>query len=225
MIRRRVAGTTILEALLSIVMVVVLTLSATTLFGYFATRMSADTTQTAVALQADSLADELTQFISQAKTCDLPTVGRITALRCTMPANGIDTNQDGVLDTFAPSGYDAAKDTEIFNTGNYVWFYMSDDTGAWGADGTTFWRASPPSAATPSQPDRNTNWALYYGGERKWNYIDGVSFVIDAPHETVTFTINASSYYRAERTSASEASNSDNTKVTVTRTVFWGSYR
>lgn len=218
-------GTTIIEVLIGTVMVVALVLGTASLFGFVAQRVSADTAQSAVCTQANALADELTKFISQAKTCDLPVSGSITALRCQMPANGVDTDQDGLADSFSPTSYDYTTDTETFATGKYVWFYMSDTTGTWGSTGTTFWRASPPTSANPTSSDFNTNWAKYYGGNARWNFIDSVSFSIDVPNEKVTFTISASSLNRAERSASAEAGTSNNAKVSITRTVFWRSYR
>jgi hypothetical protein len=218
-------ATTLVEALVAISMVAVLFLGAATLFGFVFQRASRDTTETAVYSQACQLSDELTKFISQAKSCDLQVNGTVTGLRCIMPANGVDTDQDGLADEFTPSSYDPVTETETFTTGKYVWFYMSSSAGTWGAVGTFLWRASPATSANPALADLNTNWAKYYGGSGRWNFIDSVTYTLDAAHQKVTYTISASSYNRAERSAAGEASTSDNTKTTITRTVFWRSYR
>ena len=207
-------------------MIAVLLLGTASLFGFVAQQTNRDATEAAVYSQAVALSDELTKFISQAKNVDLPQSGTVIALRCQMPGGGVDTDQDGLADTFSISSYDYANDKEIYTTGNYVWFYMSNSTGTWGTVGTTFWRASPTTAANPIAGDLNSKWAFYYGGaSSRWNFIDSVTYSLDAAHEKVTFTINASSYSRAERSAAAESQNSDNTKITITRTVFWRCYR
>lgn len=221
----RKRGTTIVEALLSIVMISVLFLGAASLFGFVSQQVTRDATETAVYTQAVTLSDEITKFVTQAKTCDLQVSGSVTALRCIMPSNGVDTDQDGLADTFSPSSYNTATSKEIFNTGKYVWFYMANSAGTWGSVGTSFWRASPPTSANPASGDLNSSWATYYGGSSRWNFIDSVTYVLDAAHQKLTFTISASSYNRAERSAAGASGASDNTKVTLTRTVFWRNYR
>jgi hypothetical protein len=221
----RRSGATIIEALLAIVMTSVLVLGAASLFGFVSQRVMRDSSETAVYAQATQLADEITKFVSQAKTCDLPTSGGVIALRCTMPANGVDTDQDGLADSFSLTSYDYSTDVETFATGKYVWFYFANASGTFGSTGTTFWRASPSTTANPAAGDLNQGWTFYYGGNARWNFIDSVTYTLDAANKKLTFTINASTYNRAERSAAGATGSSDNSKITITRTVFWRNYR
>jgi hypothetical protein len=213
-----------MEVLLSLVMLVVLTLAATSLYGFCVTRVMTDTTMNSVQTQASNLADEISRVIGNSKACTLAVSGSVTGLKCTMPDSGLDKNGDGVLDQINPTSVDPSG-TETFGTGKYVWFYMSDTTGAWGTVGTFVWRAKPLTSANPVPGDLDTAWAKYYGSAGRWNFIDSISYSNDATNHCTTFTINASSLNRAERTAAGETSTSNNSKLTITRTVFWRNYR
>jgi type II secretory pathway pseudopilin PulG len=217
-------GATIIEILVGLIMVVVLTFAATSLYGFSVNRVMADTSQTAVYAQASSLADELTDVISLSTNCVTVTSGTVTGLKCSYPDTGTDKDGDGVFDTVQPSSV-SALGTETFNVGKYIWFYMSDSTGTWGTVGTYMWRAKPTTSANPIAGDLDANWAKYYGGAGRWNLIDSVSFSVDATNHCTTFTINASSLNRAERSASAETSTSNNSKLSITRTVFWRSYR
>lgn len=217
-------GASLIEVMLGIVMVTVLTLATTTLYGFCVQRVMAETTKSSVVTQVSQLADEISSVISNSKACTTVTVGSVTGLRCTIPDSGLDKNGDGVLDRIDPTSVDTSGN-ETFNTGEYVWFYMSDATGAFGTTGTLVWRAQCPTSANPGAGTYDTAWAKYYGGNPRWKYVDSISFSIDTVNHCTTFTINASMLNRNESSAASETSTSNNSKVTVTRTVFWRSYR
>lgn len=217
-------GATLSEVLIAMGMIVVLMLGATSLYGYCLNRVMAETTRTTVVSQASQLADEIAAVIGNSKSCSLVTSGSITALRCTMPDSGVDKNGDNIIDRVEPTSVNSSG-TETFGTGRYVWFYQSDATGAWGATGKHVWRAKPLTSANPVGGDLDGAWSLYYGGVSRWKFIDSIAFTVDTTNHCTTFTINASSLNRSESSASSETSTSNNTKVTVSRTVFWRSYR
>lgn len=218
------SGTTIFEALVAIAIAAVLMIAAATLYGFVSGRLMQDGTQAAVLSQANRLADEMTTVISQSRLCDTVTTGSITALRCRLPGSGTDFNGDGVLDQFYPA-YSDPNGTETFKTGAYIWFYQSDSVGTWGNTGTFVWRAKPTTSANPASGDLDAPWSLYYGGASRWNYIDSISFTNDPAAQTTTFTINASSLNRAERSAAGLSPSALSSQVTITRTVRWRNAR
>jgi hypothetical protein len=139
-----------------------------------------------------------------------------------MPRTGTDEDQDGVLDHFTPDGSVGGK--EIYNTGKYVWFYMSDSSGTWGVPGTKVWRAVVSSNSSPAPGDRDVNWTRYYGGADRWNLIDNLTFTNDSVTQTSTVTIEASSLNRAERSATTDAT-APGSRFTATWTLFWQNYR
>src|SRR3954470_5716121 len=123
-----------------------------------------------------------------------------------MPATGTDQDYDGVLDHFSPDGSVGGK--EVFNTGFYVWFYMSDSSGIWGHTGTKMWRSIVATNSAPGAGNVDANWSQYYGANFKWNLIDSFSFSVDPLGQTTTFTISASSLARAERSQSTDPTGS-----------------
>ena len=217
-------GATIVEVLLGIAMVATLTLATTTLYGFCVHRVMSETTKTSVITQASALADEIAEVIENSKSNTTVTAGSVTGLRCTIPNTGTDKDGDGVFDRIDPTSVDSTG-VETYNTGEYVWFYMSDATGAFGTVGTYVWRAQCPTSANPSAGTYDTNWAKYYGGSGRYKFIDSVSFSVDSVNHCTTFTINASLLDRNETSASAETSTSNNSKISITRKVFWRYYR
>jgi hypothetical protein len=215
-------GVTLIELMVGVVMVVVLTFATTDLYLFSTKRVAAQTTESAVQMQVTQLASEINKMVSQAKYCTIVTQGSAKALVCTMPDKGTDQDYDGVLDHFTPDASVGGK--EIYNTGFYVWFYMSDSSGAWGNAGNQIWRAVVYSNNPPAPADVDHTWEQYYGGAVKWNLIDSVAFVVDPLAQTTTFTITGSALDRAER-SATTDPNAPNSTLTASWTIFWQNFR
>ncbi|MFI5385379.1 MAG: hypothetical protein ACHQ50_04575 [Fimbriimonadales bacterium] len=209
-----------MEALIAVTIAASLMIAAVTLYGFVSTRLMTDGTHAAVLAQANRLADEMSQLIGNSKFCDTASSGSITALRCRLPNTGVDTNADGLIDRVTPATADAAG-TETYKTGTYVWFYQSDATGAWGNSGSVVWRARPVTSSNPAAGDLDAAWSLYYSGGSRWNFIDSITFTNDPGSQTTTFTINASSLNRAERSASALSSGAESTHVSLTRTVHW----
>src|SRR3954466_2307673 len=184
MSRRR--AVTLVELMVGMVMVVVLTFATTSLYTYATKRVSAQSAESAVQMQTNQLAIELNKMVSQAKTCHIAVNGAATALVCEMPASGTDQDFDGVLDHFVPDGSVGGK--EVYNTGFYVWFYMSDSSGVWGYSGSYMWRAIANTAASPGPANVDAGWSKYYGGTDKWRLIDNVTFTSDPITQMASFT-------------------------------------
>jgi competence protein ComGC len=215
-------GVTLIELMVGVVMVVVLTFATADLFLFSTKRVSAQGADSAVQMQVSQLASEILKMTSQAKNCQLAFKNGNTALVCEMPATGTDQDFDGVLDHFTPDGSVGGK--EIFNTGFYVWFYMSDSSGAWGTTGNQIWRAVVYSNNPPGPADVDQKWETYYGGAMKWILIDNVTFTVDPVTQTDTFTISASSLARSDRSAANDP-NSPSSHFTGTWTSFWQNFR
>lgn len=218
----RSRGVTLVELMVGVVMVVILTAATASLYLFTTKRVAAQGAESAVQIQANQLATEINKMVSQAKNCRIVTSGTCTALVCEMPASGTDEDYDGLLDHFVPDGSSGGK--EIYNTGKYVWFYMSDSTGAWGTDGNKIWRAIMSTNSAPGLGDRDVAWTKYYGGNPKWTLIDDVTFTFDPLKQTTTFTISASSLNRNERSQTTDV-NSPGTTFTTSWTTFWQNYR
>jgi type II secretory pathway pseudopilin PulG len=219
---RRNFGATLVEMLVGMVMVVVLTIATLTLYSYTAQRVASAGGQSAVQMQVNLFAAEITKMVSQAKSCRIATNGSSTALVCEMPASGTDQDYDGALDHFTADGNVDGRD--YFDTGNYVWFYTSDDSGVWGRSGTKVWRAIVPGSGNPAPSNVDANWGEYYGGPNRWNLIDNVTFTCDVVHQTTTFSVTASSLDRADRSLTTDP-NSRGSSFSGTWTVFWKNYR
>lgn len=220
MCRRR--GLSLAELMISAVMVVVLTAASASLYLYATKRVAAQGAESAVQMQANMLATEIMKMVGQAKSCKIVTSGPNTALVCQMPATGTDEDFDGVLDHFVPDGSSGGK--EIFNTGVHVWFYMSDNTGTWGVSGTRIWRAVVNGSGSPGPGDKDVNWTRYYGGDLKWKLIDSVTFTVDPVAQVTSFTIEASSLNRADRSATTDA-NAPGSRFKATWTAFWQNFR
>lgn len=218
--RRR--GTTLVELTLGMVMVVVLTFATTSLYSYSTRRVAAEGANSAVQIQANQCATEIAKMVAQAKVCSVVAKGNAQALVCEMPATGTDEDMDGILDHFVPDGSSRGK--EVFNTGFYVWFYMSDDTGEWGHRGAKLWRAVVYSANPPLAGDVDQKWNTYYGSGYRWNLIDRVDFTCDPLKQLTNYTITASSLNRADRSLKSDP-NGEGATLTLSWSVYWRNFR
>lgn len=213
---------TLVELMVGVVMVVVLTFATAALYLFSTKRVAAQGADSAVQMQVAQLASEINKMVSQAKTCQTVTKNSSVALVCEMPATGTDQDYDGVKDHFTPDGSAGGK--EVFNTGFYVWFYMSDNTGAWGNSGNKIWRAVVNSNAAPGPSNIDQKWGQYYGNGTRWNLIDSLTFTSDPLAQTTTYTISASSLARAERSALTDP-NTPGSSLTASWTVFWQNYR
>lgn len=218
--RRR--GTTLVELTLGMVMVVVLTFATTSLYSYSTRRVAAEGADSGVQIQANQCATEIAKMVSQAKVCSVVTKGQARALVCEMPATGTDEDADGILDHFVPDGSSRGK--EVFNTGFYVWFYMSNDSGEWGQPGTKLWRAVVYSANPPLAGDVDQKWNTYYGSGYRWNLIDRLDFTCDALKQLTNYTITASSLNRADRSLKTDP-NGQGATLTLSWSVYWRNFR
>ncbi len=216
------AGATIVELCIAMVMTVVLMAATTTLYAYTARHVAEQSAESAVQMQVAQLAAELNKFISQAKSCQIITSGPGVALVCEMPATGTDEDLDGVNDHFSPDG--SIDGREVYNTGFFVWFYMSDETGAFGRQGSQLWRAIVPDASQPSSANLDQKWRLYYGGNYRWGLIDRLSFYNDSVNQLTTYTITASSLTRADRSMTTDP-NAPGRKLVYTATTYWQNFR
>src|SRR5579871_3024411 len=103
---------TLIELMVSVVMIVVLTAATADLYLFSTKRVAAQAADSAVQMQISQLSREFNKMVSQAKYCQVVTQGSSTALVCVMPATGTDQDYDGVNDHFTPDGSVGGK--EVF---------------------------------------------------------------------------------------------------------------
>lgn len=218
----RKAGATLIELTIAMVMIVVLMAATTTLYAYCTKKVGEQAAESSLQMQVTALSAEINKFVSQAKTCQIATNGSASALVCEMPATGTDEDFDGINEHFTPDGSAAGK--EIFNTGFYVWFYMSDSTGIWGHTGNQLWRAKVTGPGSPTSSSLDYTWRTYYGGDYRWSLIDNLTFTTDPVNQLTTYTITASSLDRADR-SATTDTGAPGRQLVVSNTIYWQSFR
>lgn len=215
-------GATIVEMAIAMVMIVVLMTATTTLYAYSTKKVGAQAAESALQMQVALLASEINKFVSQAKNCQVVMNGDMPALVCEMPALGTDEDFDGVNEHFTPNSSDGGK--EVYNTGFYVWFYMSDSSGTWGNAGNEIWRAVVTNPGPPSPADVDDKWRHYYGGAYRWGLIDSIAFTNDPINQLTTFTINGSSLNRADRSALTDP-NAPGRRLSYQNTVWWQNFR
>ncbi len=219
--RRR--GLTLVELTIGMIMVVALMGAITLLFAYSSKRIGAQGAEAGVQMQVNQLCDEFKKFISTAKSCSVASNGTNQALVCVMPATGTDQDYDGANEHFTPDASVGGR--EIYNTGFFVWFYMSDNTGLFiSTPGTKMTRAIVNNSATPIAANVDVAWQKYYGGNLKWTLIDSLTFTNDIVNQMSTVTINGSSLTRAERSQTTDI-NGPGTSFGLTQTIYWGNFR
>ncbi len=213
-------GTTIIELLLVIGLQVIILGAVATLYLFTIQQCGQATAAVGSIEQANNAMDAIATTVRQSMVCATVTSGGKTGLRCTLPNNAIDTDGDGVVDTWLPDKY-GADGKATYTKGTRVWYYQAGSTGAFGTAGTTLWRATRTDDSNPTASDVDTTWAFYYGGKSRYLLIDSLAFVVSGSSAIVTTTIVASASARSPDASGSTATTQDKQAATLVRTSSW----
>ncbi len=170
--------------------------------------------------QIDDVLDAMTETTRQSMTCTVVTKNGMEGIRCTRPANGIDTVGDGTPDEMVPDKFDA-QGKATYTKGKRVWYYLADSTGTFGNVGTILWRATRNDDSNPTAADADKAWAYYYNSKPRYTLIDSLDFTVAPGLAYTTVTLIASASHRKfDSTGASEAA-VDKETVFMTQTMPW----
>ncbi len=212
-------GFTIIEMMITVSVTATVMMAVVSLFGFAAVRLSDAYTQVVVTNQLNSVADSIEATIREAHSCRVSG----TALVCSMPNAGTDTNQDGHLDSYDPSGV-TSSNYATYTVGNYVWYYVAGSAGTYGTGTGYVWRAEPTTAANPTSYDTDSSYGFYYAGNKQFDLVSTLSVVVTSASRSVQFTVGANA---AIGRTVQDSSGDSNTmrSPTVTRTVVWRNWR
>jgi len=210
-------GSTMVELLVTISITGFVVGAVATLFGFSSVRLSDTYGSAMVQDQVTDVADSIEATIRNAITCEVANSG--ATLKCVMPLNGIDTDEDGVNDTYYPDKIDS-KGTGQYSEGNIVWFYANGPVMTYTASKSNVWRSEKAGSTSPNTAVQDNSFSYYYGGNRNYPLVNYVTYSVDAASKTVTFSVYASTSIGKEA-SAGATKDSSTRTTPVTRTVQW----
>lgn len=176
--------------------------------------------------QANGAMSDMAFSARNAISCDTPTLNSVTALRCTLPANGVDLNGDGSPESYRPTSLDKFG-REKFTSGARVWYYLSDSTGVFGANGKQLWRATRHDDFYPVSGDRDLTWSLQYGqaGKPRFSLVDALTVSVDPTSGLVSIDLRAESVDSNTRQPSASDSGARQRTVRLQRQVFCENWR
>jgi hypothetical protein len=77
-----------------------------------------------------------------------------------MPADGVDRDQDGMIDQYLPYGTDKLG-REAFRPGKIIWFYRADNTGDPLKTGNYWFKAVCDHKGRPTLADIDRQWSFW----------------------------------------------------------------
>jgi hypothetical protein len=219
-------GVTLVEVLISATLTAVLVSTLVSLYGFVVVRSMHSYARGQVVLQAEAITSELTFAITNSKKCELVIAGTQIALKCTLPANGRDINNDGRNDEFYPTRVRALT-LEEYADGRRVWYYMGEANKNFGtASPLTVIKATRMDDLLPTAADVDRNWVFYYDRPvSRWNLIGEMTFSVDSLAKMASFKIVGTTLIRGERQAPTGTPLSDMYEHTVTRTLSWRYWR
>lgn len=149
------------------------------LYFFVVTKTGDAVTQYNVYQQSNDLMKAIDSTASNAISCQNVTLGSVTALKCTMPDSGTDTDNDGIIDKYRPTGVLKTLQ-EYYSPGKRIWYFPSTKPVSVGTVGSFWYRAVRSNDTTITATDIDSRWS-YVNGTTPRIYIPG----------TVTFTQNA----------------------------------
>jgi prepilin-type N-terminal cleavage/methylation domain-containing protein len=221
-------GFTLVEVLMSSILASLIVAATGGLMVFASKRAQHAYSENAVVTQVMQLSNELQSTISQSVGCTTQTNSFGTALKCTMPATGVDTDQDGKLDTWSASGVSSAG-TEKYKTGIRVWYYWANGTADYTSTSTAtkpqFFKAYRNDDASPTSADIDTRFSrLYATTGTRWNLVDTLSFSVSPTTGLINYTITASKLISQER-GAGGVSSEDERDFRLSRSVMCQEWR
>lgn len=217
-------GTSLVEVLMAVLLTAMIVGAVSAIYGFATARAAHTVANQNSTEQSTRLLDAIESSIRNAVTCDLVNIGGQSVLRCTMPANGTDTDGDGVDDRFDVLSV-GRRGTDKWGTGQRVWYFIADSSGVPGTTGTIPWRAVRNDSSVISSGDVDRKWTYPYGGTRcAFGQITSLTYTINATYHVVTVSVAAGTLIRASRTPANdEPSMSDSSSLK--RIAYWRNWR
>lgn len=221
---RKNRGTTLVEMSLALSLTALVLGVLAVLYGFSMERLAHATASFGASNDAFLAADSIGTTVRNAYSCTTVTLNGKTGLKCTMPANGTDRDNDGRLDTYTIASV-SRRGLEKVTLGNRVWYYLSDSTGAFGNSGSILWRAERSDDLNPTASNVDSKFTYSSSTKLKYPLITGLTFAVDSTAQTVTFTITSGALTRAERTPGASDANNEKYTYTETRTAYWRNWR
>jgi Tfp pilus assembly protein PilE len=219
-------GLTLVEVLITATVTAVLVVALVGLYGFVMVRTMHSYARGNAMLQAEAVASELTSTITNSMNCEVAVVSGVRALKCTLPANGIDKNGDNVTDEYFLTRVRALS-IEEFTQGPRVWYYFGDPDKDIGSGGRTILcKAIRNDDQPPTSADVVRQWVFYYDKpESRWSLIERLDFSVDGMLRTATFAVSASTLIRGERIPAGGTPSTESYQHTVSRVLVWRNAR
>lgn len=224
-------GFTLVEVMMASALTTIVVGAIVLLYGFVASRTSAATARLALLSQATTLASEMQATIRDACSVEVVTQGSISALKCIMPANGVDSDGDGQFDRHLPSKM-SATGQERYTKGKRVWFYFSAEDGTFGKAGTVLCRAVTNDDSYPIPANLDQKWTFTNSKTPRFSLIGGLTMSVDSVKKLVTLGFSGSSTIAAvdggtEGKSAASALSDVRQKymLVLTRTIYWRNWK
>lgn len=167
----RVRGATLVEMLFTMSLMVMTIGATVTLYAFVVIRAGDSVTQYNTYQQTNDLMKSISKIASNAISCQNVTIGSVTALKCTMPDSGTDTDKDGIIDQYQPTGvYKTLQ--EYYSPGKRVWYFPSTKPVSLGTSGNFWYRATRSDDSTITADNIDTKWS-YVTGTTPRIYIPG----------------------------------------------------
>jgi hypothetical protein len=176
---RKQRAATLIEAIFSMSLVVMVIATTVTLYAFVAIRAGDSVTKYNTLQQTKDLMSAFSDVASNAISCTNVTIGSATALKCTMPNAGIDRDGNGIFDQYNPSGvYKTLR--EQYTPGKRIWFIPSSSPFSLGTSGKFWYRATRTDDVNITAADIDSRWS-YVTGTTPKIFIPGTVIAVQNP--------------------------------------------
>ena len=216
---RRSAFTTV-EMLLALTLGSIIFVAASGLYLFSVTKSTQALAASTVALEADRSVRDLENVVRSSVSVTSVSLTGGLALKCTLPADGADTNGDGVIDDYQP--YKVNSGEARYRAGKRVWFLFSDATLSPSRAGNVLVRYERTDDATPSASDAKVDAAYYYADRVNSNskLIDRLTWSVDSAQNMVTLTLDLSKVLMADTSATGSPAASLARRGRITRKIW-----
>lgn len=181
----RTKGVTLVEMVFTMTLMVTTIAATVTLYAYVAQRTGDAATQYNVYQQTNDLVHAISDTASNAISCTNVTIGSVTAVKCTMPDTGTDTDNDGIIDKPQPTGVYKTL-VEYYSPGKRIWYFPSTKSPTVGTTGGFWFRAIRSDDSNPTGDNIDTKWS-YVTGTTPRIYIPGTVTVTHSTSALATW--------------------------------------